>query len=509
MLSRSVCRGMIVAVALSAVASAASAADHFLTIGGGDGPSHNQVSLEKNVLYFQHVLSDLGFPATAHDIFFSCGPDGRRAVQYRADNVPKVNLLLANVLGNSDDVDVEYRKPTIPDLRGPSTRKSLSDWVANVGSRLADDDRLFIYFTGHGGQTRTARDTTLTLWNENSMDVKEFAGLLDKLPPKVQVVMVMVQCHAGGFADVIFNNAQAGPNPSALSDRHRCGFFATVPERPAAGCTPDINEDNYHEYSTYFFEAMSGQSRTGSHVDPPDFDGDGHVSFAEAHAYVQLHSDTIDIPVCTSEILLRAYSKTRMDGVDDLITPEAPFDKLTASATPAQKAVLEGLSKQLEVYGLERTDAVQQESKRVLRDKQQADGDANRAMRSFRQAREPIASALRAKWPELNTRWHPRLAKILSDEADDLVRTIETHPGYKNMEKAGERADSLSKKALDLDRRWAKCQRFLRVAEDVALSANLPKVAPPEVVERYKEMVAAEGGTLGGDVQRQGDKVTR
>src|SRR5436309_114032 len=110
----------------ASAASAASAADHFLTIGGGDGPSHNQVSLEKNVLYFQHVLSDLGFPATAHDIFFSCGPDGRRAVQYRADNVPKVNLLLANVLGNSDDVDVEYRKPTIRDLRGPSTRKSLS-----------------------------------------------------------------------------------------------------------------------------------------------------------------------------------------------------------------------------------------------------------------------------------------------------------------------------------------------------------------------------------------------
>jgi len=47
------------------------------------------------------------------------------------------------------------------------------------------------------------------------------------------------------------------------------------------------------------------------------------------------------------------------------------------------------------------------------------------------------------------------------------------------------------------------------VAEDVALSANLPKVAPPEVVERYKEMLAAEAGTLGGDVQRQGDKVTR
>jgi hypothetical protein len=489
---------MIVAVTLTALASAASAADHFLTIGGGDGPSHNQVSLEKNVLYFQHVLSDFGVPAAAHDIFFSCGPEARRAVQYRAASVPKVNMLLADVLGNSDNVDLEYRKPVIRDLRGPATRKSLSDWFARVGSKLADDDRLFVYFTGHGGQGKPARNTTLTLWNENSMDVKEFTGLLDKLPPKVQVVMIMVQCHSGGFADVIFNNGQAGTNASALSDRHRCGFFATVPERQAAGCTPDINEENYHEYSTYFFEAICGQSRTGSRVDPPDYDGDGHVSFAEAHAYVQLHSDTIDIPVCTSEILLRSYSKTRMDGVDDLMTPEAPFDKLTASATAAQKAVLEGLSKQLEVYGLERTDAVQKETKRVQKEKQQADGDANRAMRDYRQAREPVASALRAKWPELNTRWHPRLAKILSDEADDVVRTIESHAGYGKMEKAGERAEAMNKKALDLDRRWAKCQRFLRVAEDVALSANLPKVASPEVVERYKELIAAEAGTLVG-----------
>src|SRR5947208_3369547 len=97
--SRSVCRTMIVAVALVGFASGASAADHFLTIGGGDGPSHNQVSLEKNVLYFQHVLSDFGVAPAAHDIFFSCGPEGRRAVQYRAASVPKVNMLLADVLG--------------------------------------------------------------------------------------------------------------------------------------------------------------------------------------------------------------------------------------------------------------------------------------------------------------------------------------------------------------------------------------------------------------------------
>ena len=55
--------------------------------------------------------------------------------------------------------------------------------------------------------------------------VKEFAGYLEKLPPGVQVVLVMVQCYGGGFADVIYTGGDAG---KGLSPRNRCGFFATV-----------------------------------------------------------------------------------------------------------------------------------------------------------------------------------------------------------------------------------------------------------------------------------------
>src|SRR5688572_11559785 len=34
--------------------------DHFLTIGGGSSPDNNQVSLEKNILYFRAVLAAAG-----------------------------------------------------------------------------------------------------------------------------------------------------------------------------------------------------------------------------------------------------------------------------------------------------------------------------------------------------------------------------------------------------------------------------------------------------------------
>ena len=63
-----------------------------------------------------------------------------------------------------------------------------------------------------------------------------------------------------------------------MSGANRCGFFATVHDRKAAGCTADIDEANYQEYSTYFFAALRGKTRTGTPITPPDYDGDGRVS---------------------------------------------------------------------------------------------------------------------------------------------------------------------------------------------------------------------------------------
>ena len=42
-----------------------------------------------------------------------------------------------------------------------------------------------------------------------------------------------------------------------------------------------------------------------------------------------------------------------------------------------------------------------------------------------------------------------------------------------------------------------KCQRFLYVAETVALEANLDKFAGKLVQAKYKSLRAAENGTLG------------
>ncbi len=471
------------------------AGDHFLTIGGGYAPAHSQLSLEKNVLFVQQVFRAWEVPTADQDILFGCGDAPNRDVQInQMAEIPRVNLLLSQISNRDESMDYGYRHHAIPHVAAAATRQALNGWIDGVGQRLGEGDRLFIYFTGHGGSGNPARNTTMMLWGDDALPVRDFTRMLDRLSPKVQVVLVMVQCHSGGFADVIFNDAQSASAASALSPANRCGFFATVPERSAAGCTSDISDEDYHEYSTYFWAALYGKTRTGASVASADYNGDGRVSLAEAHAYVQLHSDTIDVPVSTSATFLRAFSKSKGD---DLLTPDSTFDQIEAAANASQKAVLDGLSEQLGLWGRERTKMARVQSDKLERDRQSANQQSDRANGESKSLRGGIRAAVLERWPELSNPWNPRAADVLKADGAQIVRLIENHPSYARWRQTIERSDSFSDRAMTLERKWAKCQRFLRAVDDVALAANLPKVGSEEIQERYAHLCALEDGFVG------------
>ena len=232
--------------------------------------------------------------------------------------------------------------------------------------------------------------------------MSEFVGLLDELPVGVNVVCVMVQCHAGGFARLIYK----GGDPNAgLSPQRRVGFFATVHDRQAAGCTSEVDEKTYVEYSTYFWAAVSGKDRIGNLIKRPDYDGDGKISFEEAHAYVILSANTIDLPLKSPGEFLTQWGRYGTRG-SSLLTDDAGYDEVLKVATPVQKAVLEGLSKQLKIEG----------DGRVMAAFQQTRGNNNRGR--FRGGRRPqdrpgaqqkarIARDLRKRWPQLANVMNP------------------------------------------------------------------------------------------------------
>jgi hypothetical protein len=326
------------------------------------------------------------------------------------------------------------------------------------------------------------------------MSVKEFTALLDRLPPKVSVVLVMVQCFSGGFSDVIYNDADPA---KGLSPHNRCGFFATTFDRTAAGCTPDIDEEDYHDYSTSFWAALYGRSRTGKTIPPPDYDGDGRVSLAEAHAYALINSDTVDISLKTSDEFLRRYSTTEEAGVKGRATSEIGYDRLLKLADPADRAVLRGLAEQLKLEPSNPLQSVRTIATGIdLRRKFL--GTRKHRLEKERDALRPVLqSLLTNRWPELRNFLNPLAEKVIADEADRIVKTVESAPQYAEFLKRDEEVDRVESQSLALERKWVKCQRFIRTAETVDLAANLASHASPEIQQRYHQLVVAENATLG------------
>ncbi len=475
---------------------AATGRDYILTIGGGYAADGNQISLEQNVVFFRTMLAQRGLAGVPHDVLFSDGDAPQRDVQLLdLASVPRANLLMAQVFDREEGLGITYRNHELANVRAGANLRELGRWFDEVGSRLGPGDRLLIYTTAHGGEStdrRNPENSKLYLWNHEEITVSQMARQIASLPRGVQVTLVMVQCFSGGFANLIYEDGD--PNRD-LVDRDISGFFATVYDRVAAGCTPDIEAADYQEYSTHFWAALGGKTRAGAPVEPPDYDHDGAVSLEEAHHFVILHSSTIDIPVRTTGALLRKYSGIG-EGADADLVGTSSYETLLEHASPSERAVLEGLSEELSLVGRNRVQAARYVIEEANRRQANVGRRQRRAALQLRQARDQLVNDLTEVWPELANPYNPKSVELLTTNRDEFVRAVESHPIYPRFAQLHEAAQTAADSELDADRLSAKAERFIRVAENVALAANLPTLAEPAIVERYQRLLAAERGPL-------------
>jgi hypothetical protein len=479
------------------IAGPAHAADHYLAIGGGAGPSNNQVSLEKNILFFRDALTTLGLNNAPQEVLFADGNENKRDVQFvlSDSDLPKVQVFLQEIFPEAESVTQQYRPHEIPGVWGPSQAQTLDRWFNTIGKNLADGDRLIIYYTGHGGPGKPPHNTTLALWNEPSMPVKRFVGLLDRLPPKVSVVLIMVQCFSGGFADVIFNQADPA---KGLSPQNRCGFFATTFDRTAAGCTPDIILEDYREYSTYFWAALCGHTRTGKPVPLPDFSGNGTIELSEAHAYTMIHSETVDIPVKTSDRFLREFSKSAGPG---LLASNISYDKLISLASPSDRAVLDGLSDALHLAGPNRVAAATELAGKLAKRSEALEQRKRKVDQGAQVWRDTAKEVLLNRWPELANPRSLAARKTIDAQQDRIVKMLDSSISFDHLEKQIDQSDKMNDDDTNAEKDWVKCQRFINQAESVVLAANLPKVTTKEIQARYAALVVAENMPLSATKQ--------
>ncbi|GBF80720.1 caspase family protein [Aphanothece sacrum] len=234
---------------------------NFLVMGGGGNPSYNEIALEKNVLYFQRTLKQMGYPPSSANIFFANGNDGQATIRYL-----------------NPQRQEKFKVPNIPDLKGSATVQNLNNWVDHL--KLNGKNKpIFFYFTGHGILNHeNANNNALMLWGDTPLTVRTLANMLNKLPKNSHIVTMMAQCYSGSFANFIYQDGN--PNkPLALQTR--CGFFATIKTLPSVGCTPEVDEADYRDYSSSFFAGLSGVNRIGKPVASADYNQDGRVSYYE------------------------------------------------------------------------------------------------------------------------------------------------------------------------------------------------------------------------------------
>ncbi|HEX2475706.1 MAG TPA: hypothetical protein VHK01_13225, partial [Lacipirellulaceae bacterium] len=265
-------------------------------------------------------------------------------------------------------------------------------------------------------------------------------------------------------------------------------------------------------------------------IESADYDGSGQVSFAEAHAYAIIESDTIDVPVRTTGALLQRYSRQarkrrrRSNGQDEnsfgrllgslssqnaqpnpqgLTQAAGPLAKLMASARPDQRAILERLPAKLGLGNSATVEDVRRKLREVRGSSNSAGSKLHRATETEERALERVQEELREIWPELNADLPPLAIELASDRAEEFASTVDALPSYKALRRSKERVKQLSHERMKLEREEARLQRLLQTCESVALAANLPQVAPREIVERYQRLLAMEEGTLAAKPGRE------
>jgi hypothetical protein len=298
----------------------------FLVVAGGGAPSYNEIALEKNVRYFQRTLAELGWDPAIATVLFANGDSGEATVRY------------LDLFGRE-----RFKVPAIEHLQGAATLTAVTDWFATYPQTPKGQEHCptFFYFTGHGALNEGNPDNNaMILWGEDFLSVRQLAQTLDQWPADIPFVTMMAQCYSGSFANLIYENGDPS-QPVALQTR--CGFFATVKTRPSVGCTPLVNESDYEDYSSSFFAGLSGRDRVGNPAPSADYNQDGQVSFAEAHAFAKVDEETPDWPISTSE----AWLQQQLSGDQEQTILATPMQTWAAQARPEQRYVIESLASQL------------------------------------------------------------------------------------------------------------------------------------------------------------------
>lgn len=169
---------------------------------------------------------------------------------------------------------------TMP-VDNPGTKQELEDAIDALKAKLKQDDLLLIHTNNHGGHDGT--ESYLCTYSGPDYTASAFASKLGELPAFSDLIVMMEQCHSGGFNDVVIEASTA----------ERTTF--------AAACTEGKNSiggADFDPFARSWIAALAGTDPYGAALlSDPDYDGSGRISAREAFAYADDVHHYYDSPV--------------------------------------------------------------------------------------------------------------------------------------------------------------------------------------------------------------------
>jgi hypothetical protein len=463
-------------------ASSAHALDHVWIIGGGPYPGHSQAQIEFNVNWVIQVLNAGAGARQLHVYYTDGSTTGRDVVLWQAPAESKASLQpLARVFGEHGPNGERYYSNRIPNVQAGTEASDLKARLEKDFSELKPGDRALLIYNGHGLQ-----DQNDSAGNTLRLSVREVDQIMSRIDPTVPVRFVFTQCYSGGFARLMHPQAR---DTLALGEANRCGFFAESEDRMSEGCSASIKVGDYRDYSTYFFAALNGRTRTGETIGVnPDRNGDNVVSLHEAHLFALSQAHNADLPRSTSEVFLERWQPWYLRWIDTGAEPDNVYGRMAREVAKKNDLPESGPSLVREVRARRQALA---EKMAELEKEQESLG------KEVKTLQKEIRKDIGLRWPEALSPYTLNFVQFLRKDLDAAQDFILSHPRYPDLVAKQDRRTALEFDEMsNLDRDITQLDKILRLRNLARLQSQFERHATEQERGWYQRLQSCEGQPL-------------
>jgi hypothetical protein len=179
--------------------------------------------------------------------------------------------------GNWPGDNTPYRM----NVRAAGTRSELENVFDDLKTRLNENDSLLVHTSNHGDHDGT--ESLLITYSAPDYPASDFAAKLAQFPKLNRLIVMMEQCHSGGFNSPILSNSPAASTTVASACKE---------------LESSIGGADFNPFARDWIAAMNGADPYGASLSfDPDVDGNGGVTVHEAFSYADATKDPHDTPV--------------------------------------------------------------------------------------------------------------------------------------------------------------------------------------------------------------------